>query len=86
MPAGERQHEILQMLERALNVEVREKPQFPWLRNRHDEREFDAYYPTIVAIFHALGGDEVKLRSKGALPLTPDGYLGGRYRSFPRNS
>jgi hypothetical protein len=79
MPVGERQHEILQLIERALNVEVREKPQFPWLRNRHDEREFGAYFPTIAAIFQALGGDEVKLRSKGARPLTPDGYLGGRY-------
>jgi hypothetical protein len=79
MSVGDRQHEILMLIERALNVEVREKPQFSWLRNRHEEREFGVHFHAISTIFRTLGGDEEKLRSKGSLPLTPDGYLGGAY-------
>lgn len=79
MPVGDRQHEILTLIGRALNVEVREKHTFHWLANRHDEREFGVYFAAIANIFRTLGGNEEMLRLKGLRRLTPDGYLGGTY-------
>lgn len=82
VPAGERQREILDLISRALCVEVRHGPEFPWLRNRHREQEFERYFPVIAGIFRALGGDEAALASKRPLSLKPDGYIGAPYNSL----
>lgn len=79
MPAGDRQRDMLDLVGRALGVEVRHSPEFPWLRNRHSEKDFGAYFSVIDEIFQVLGGDQAALASKRALSLKPDGYIGGAY-------
>lgn len=79
MSTGERQREVLDLVGHSLGVEVRHSPEFPWLRNRHLERDFGEYFPAIAEIFRTLGGDEATLASKRSLSLKPDGYICAPY-------